>query len=130
MQDKTQSIVSQYFSVLEKREKYGIAMPLSMLPGTKNEIKEAIKSALSSTDRLEERAKLKMGFITLSEFIPDEVLKKVNQEWKDVAEAECEGSEESDMTAETDVMGDVVEVQKSIADEGAKLAQELSEFLE
>jgi hypothetical protein len=129
MQDKTQSIVSQYLSVLEKRAKYGIAMPLSMLPGTKNEIKEAIKSALTSADKVEERDKLKMGFITLSEFIPDEVLKKVNQEWKDVAEAGCEGSEESGVTAETDVMGDVVEVQKSIADEGAKLAQELSEFL-
>ncbi|UCE40006.1 MAG: hypothetical protein JSV17_11045 [Candidatus Aminicenantes bacterium] len=122
-------ILKDYLSVLEKREKYGMAMPLSMLPYTKTEIKDAIKSVISSTQNMEERDKLKKGFITLSEFIPDEVLKRVNQDWRDVADAECEVGQESEVVVETDIMAEVVEVQKSIADEGAQLAKEIIEFV-
>ena len=129
MQDKTQEIVREYFSVLEKRENFGMAMPLSMLSHTKTEIRDAIKSAISSTQNREEREKLKNGYITLSEFIPDEVLKRVHQDWKDVADAECEEGRESNVVAETEIMAEVVEVQKSIADDGARLAQEITEFL-
>jgi hypothetical protein len=124
-----QDILKDYFSVLEKRENFGMAMPLSMLTHTKTEIKEAIKSAIVSTQSPEERDRLKSGFITLSEFIPDEVLKKVSQDWKDVADAECEVGQEPEPVAETDVMAEVVEVQKGIADEGARLAQEIAEFI-
>jgi hypothetical protein len=124
-----QDILRDYLSVLEKREKFGMAMPLSMLPYTKTEIKDAIKSAISSTQNMEERDRLKKGFITLSEFIPDEILKKVNQDWKDVADAECEVGQEPEPVAETDIMAEVIKVQKSIADEGAQLAQEIMEFV-
>jgi hypothetical protein len=129
MQDKTQEIVRDYFSVLEKRENFGMAMPLSMLSHTKTEIKDAIKSAISSTQSREEQEKLKNGYITLSEFIPDKVLKRVHQDWKDVADAECEVGQEPEVVAETDIMAEVVEVQKSIADEGAQLSREITEFL-
>jgi hypothetical protein len=122
--------VSRYFSILEKRENYGMAMPLSKLPYTKTEVKEAIKSSLSSGASVEERDKLKKGYITLSEFIPDEVLKKVDQYRRDAADAECESGEEPGVGSETDVMAEVIKVQKSIADEGAVLAQEITEFME
>ena len=124
-----QNILRDFFSVLEKRENFGMAMPLSMLPYTKTEIKEAIKSAISSTQNMDEQEKLKKGFITLSEFIPDEILKKVNQDWKDVADAECEVGQEPEPVAETDIMAEVTKVQKNIADEGAKLAQEIADFV-
>lgn len=107
-----------------------MAMPLSMLPYSKNEVKEAIKRAMSSTQNKEDLDKLKKSFITLSEFIPDEILKKVDQEWRDVADAECEAGQEPEPVAETDVMAEVVGVQKGIADEGARLAQEMEEFIE
>jgi hypothetical protein len=129
MQDKAKDIVSQVFSVLEKRDSYGMAMPLSALPYTKAQVKKAIKSAISSTESTEERDKLKEAFITLSEFIPDQVLKRVNQDWKDVADAECEGGKEPEVVPETDIMAEIVKVQKGIADEGAQLAQEMEEFL-
>lgn len=125
-----QRILESYFTVLKKRDSFGMAMPLSMLPYSKNEVKEAIKRAMSSTQNKEDLDKLKKSFITLSEFIPDEILKKVDQEWRDVADAECEAGQEPEPVAETDVMAEVVGVQKGIADEGARLAQEMEEFIE
>jgi len=124
-----QNILRDYLSVLKKRETFGMAMPLSMLSHTKTEIKEAIKTAISTTGDVEEREELKNGYITLSEFIPDEVLKKINQNWKDVADAECEVGQEPEPVSETDIMAEVVKVQKSIADEGAQLAREIADFV-
>lgn len=125
----TQDILRGYLSILEKREQFGMAMPLSMLPYTKTEIKHAIKSAISSTQNIKERDRLKKGFIALSDFIPDEILKKVDQEWRDVADAECEVGQKPEPISEYDIMAEVIEVQKSIADEGAQLAQEITEFM-
>jgi hypothetical protein len=124
-----QDIVRDYLLVLEKRGNFGMAMPLSMLPFTKTQIGDAIKSVISSTQNKEERDKLKNSYITLSEFIPDEVLNRVSHDWKTVADAECEVGKEPDVVPETDIMAEVVEVQKSIADEGARLSQEISEFV-
>ena len=125
-----QDILKDYFLVLEKRENFGMAMPLSMLSHTKSEIKEAIKTAILMAGNVEEQDKLKKGYITLSEFIPDEILKRVNQDWRDVADAECEVSKEPEPVAEIDVMAEVVKVQKSIADEGAQLSQEITKFID
>lgn len=125
-----QDILRDYLLILEKRENFGMAMPLSMLSHTKAEIKEAIKTAIPLAGDVEEQDKLKKGYITLSEFIPDEILKRVNQDWRDVADAECEVSQEPEPVAEIDVMAEVVKVQKSIADEGAQLAQEITKFIE
>lgn len=129
MQGKEKNILDRYFEVLEKRDSYGMAMPLTSLPSTKSEIKNAIKSAISSTGSDEERDRLKKGYITLSEFIPDMVLEKVDRYRRDAANAECEVEEGSEAEGESDVMSEVVEVQKSIADEGARLAQEMEDFL-
>ena len=125
-----QDILRDYLLILEKRENFGMAMPLSMLSHTKTEIKEAIKAAIPAMGDVEERDKLKNGVITLSEFIPDEILERVNQDWKDVADAECEVGQEPEPVAERDVMAEVIKVQKSIADEGALLAQEITKFID
>jgi hypothetical protein len=109
-----QDILRDYLLILEKRENFGMAMPLSKLSHTKTEIKEAIKTAIPLAGDVEEQDKLKKGYITLSEFIPDEILKRVNQDWRDVADAECEVSQEPEPVAEIDVMAEVVKVQKSI----------------
>jgi hypothetical protein len=121
-------IVRDYLLILEKRTDYGLAMPLSLLSHTKTEIKEAIKAVIQTIENVEEQDKLKMGYATLSEFIPDTVLEKVNKDWKDVADAECEVGQEPERRAGTDVMAEVIEVQKSIADEGARLSQEIAEY--
>jgi len=122
-------IVRNYLSVLEKRKDYGMAMPLSLLSHTKTEIKEAIKTVIPKARDAEEQERLKKGYITLSEFIPDNVLHRVNQDWQDVADAECETGTDQEATSDSDVMAEVVKVQKSIADEGASLFREISEFI-
>ena len=124
-----QNILRDYLSVLEKRKDYGMAMPLSLLSHTKTEIKEAIQAVILETEDVEEQDKLRKGYITLSEFIPDQILERVNKDWKDVADAECEVGKEAGPAAETDIMAEVVEVQKSIADEGARLFREITEFI-
>lgn len=129
MKDNPQDILSDYFAVLEKREKYGMAMPLSMLSHTKTEIRDAIKAVIAKTEDDEERDKLQKGYVTLAEFIPDEILKRATQDWKDVADAECEPGTESAVSGQKDIMKEVVKVQKEIADEGALLSQEIEEFI-
>jgi hypothetical protein len=121
-------IVKEYDAVLEKRLEYGVAAPLSLLPYSKAEIKSALKSAMAETDSPEERERLKNGFITLAEFIPDVVAERVNQDLKDVADAECEVSKDPEPVTR-DVMAEVVEAQKGIADEGAKLLAEITAYL-
>ena len=122
-------IVRNYLSVLEKRKDYGMAMPLSLLSHTKTEIKEAIKAVIPKARDAEERERLKKGYITLSEFIPDNVLHRVNQDWQDVADAECETGTDTEPASEADIMSEVAKVQKNIADEGASLFREISEFI-
>jgi len=121
-------IVKEYDAVLKKRSEYGVAAPLSLLQYSKTEIKSALKSAMAKTDSPDERDKLKNGFITLAEFIPDVLAERVNQDLKDVADAECEVSKDPEPVTR-DIMAEVVEVQKGIADEGAKLLAEISAYL-
>lgn len=129
MKAEPKDIVTEYLAVLKQREKYGMAMPLSMLSHTKTEIRDAIKAVIAKTEDDEERNKLQKGYVTLAEFIPDEILKRVTQDWKDVADAECEPGTESSASGQTDIMAEVVKVQKEIADEGALLSQEIEEFV-
>lgn len=128
MKTDPQDIVTKYLAVLTQREKFGMAMPLSMLSHAKTEIKDAIKAVMAETEDGEERARLQKGYITLAEFIPDEILERVTQDWKDGADAECEPGTESTASGQTDIMEEVVKVQKGIADEGAMLSQEIAEF--
>lgn len=129
MNVEPKDIVEEYLLILEKRKDYGMAMPLSLLSHSKTEIKEAIKAVILTIENVEERDKLKAAYMTLSEFLPDAVFARVIKDWKDVADAECEVNQESEMKAETDVMAEVVAVQKSIADEGAQLSQEIADFI-
>ena len=121
-------IVKEYNVVLEKRQEYGVAAPLSLLPYSKTEIKSALRSAMAETDSPDERERLKNSFITLAEFIPDVVAERINQDLKDVADAECEVSKDPEPVTR-DVMAEVVETQKRIADEGAQLLAEITTYL-
>ena len=122
-------IVKAYDVVLEKRKTFGIAAPLSLLPTTKEEIKSALKTAIAGTDIPEERERLKNGFITLAEFIPDLMAERVNKDLKDVSDAECEVSKDPEPVT-IDVMAEVVAAQKGIADEGAQLLAEITTYLD
>ena len=124
-----QDIIKEYNQALEKRKEYGVAAPLSLLPYSKTEIKSALRSVMAETDSPGERGRLKNGFITLAEFIPDAVAERVNQDLKDVADAECEVSKDPEPVTR-DVMAEVVEAQKGIADEGALLLAEITAFLD
>jgi len=76
-------IINDYGAVLMKREQYSIAMPESMLPYRKTEIKNAIKLALEDCDD-DMIGSLKFGFISLADFIPDHEADLVNAEWEEM----------------------------------------------
>lgn len=121
-------VVKGYNAVLEKRLDYGVAAPLSLLTYSKTEIKSALMTAIAATDNPDERERLKNGYITLAEFIPDVVAERVNKDLRDVSDAECEVSKDPEPVTR-DVMSEVTAAQKGIADEGAKLLAEITEFI-
>ncbi|MFA9453255.1 MAG: hypothetical protein ACERK6_05000 [Candidatus Aminicenantaceae bacterium] len=122
-------IVSAYHDVLKDREKFGVGAPQSMLPYEKSEIKSAFKAVMLEAKDPEEREKLKKGYITLADFVPDATAERVNQNWQEVADAQCETDQNLGGASETDVMAEVVRIQKGIADEGAWLTQEIETFI-
>lgn len=122
-------IVNAYYDILRDREKFGVAAPQSMLPYTKSEVKSALKAVLLEARDPEEIGKLKRGYIALADFVPDETAERVGQDWKDVADAQCETEKDLGGASETDVMAEVVRIQKGIADEGAWLTKEIDAFL-
>ncbi|MGB2906526.1 MAG: hypothetical protein WBB73_05470 [Candidatus Aminicenantaceae bacterium] len=122
-------IVNEYYNVLKDREQFGVAAPQSMLPYAKSEVKSALKAVMLEAKDPEEREKLKKGYITLADFVPDATAERVNQNWQEVADAQCETDQNLGGASETDVMAEVVRIQKGIADEGAWLTQEIETFI-
>lgn len=122
-------IVSAYYSVLKDRERFGVAAPQSMLPFTRGEIKSALKAAIKDTNDPVEMERLKKGYISLADFIQDAVSERVNENWKEVADAQCETDQEISGVSEEDLMAEVVRIQKGIADEGARLAVEIDALI-
>ena len=132
MQDgeaKPLDIVSAYGAVLEQREKFGVAVPLSMLPFSKARIKAALKTAISVTIDPSSREGLKAGYIALADFIPDQMAEVVNENWKEAADAECDTDKKLAATQANKAMDEVIRIQKGIADEGALLFREIEKFI-
>jgi hypothetical protein len=123
-------IWESYRVVLGKREDYGIAAPLSLLPYPKPEIKTAIQAALRERKDPQEREDLKRAFITLAEFIPDHFVERVNKNWQATADAECETNKEGEVTVDADAMAETIRIQKGIADEGARLSREIEDYID
>ncbi len=122
-------ILKEYRAVLEKRKDFGIAAPLSLLPYPKVEIKSALQSAMRATDDPEKREQIKVEYITLADFIPDETAEIAGRNWQDAADVECETTKEGEVSVSADAMAEVVRIQKGIADEGARLNREIQELL-
>ena len=94
---KPLDIVSAYGAILEQREKFGVAVPLSLLPFSKSQIKAAIKTSISATNDPQSREGLKAGFIALADFIPDQMAEVVKENWKEyIREKRALESEEDD----------------------------------
>ena len=72
---------------------------------------------------------LKTQYITLAEFISDDIAERVNVIWQSVADTNCEPGEESKIPTDSEGMDEVIQIQKGIADHGAKLLQEISGLL-
>ncbi len=126
---KPLEIVSAYGSVLEQREKFGVAVPLSLLPFSKAQIKAAIKTAISTTHEPESWEGLKAGYIALADFIPDHMAEVVNENWQEAADAECDTDRELAATQANKAMEEVIRIQKGIADEGALLLMDIEKFI-
>jgi hypothetical protein len=122
-------ILKEYRAALEKRKDFGIAAPLSLLPYSKTEIKSALKAAMRATDDPEMREQIKLEYITLADFIPDQVAEIARRNWEETAAVECETEKEGEVTVSADAMDEVVRIQKGIADEGAQLTREIQELL-
>ena len=126
---KPLDIVSAYGAILEQREKFGVAVPLSLLPFSKSQIKAAIKTSISATNDPQSREGLKAGFIALADFIPDQMAEVVNENWKEAADAECDTDKELAATEANKAMVEVTRIQKGIADEGAQLFAEIEKCI-
>ena len=126
---KPLDIVSAYGTILEQREKFGVAVPLSLLPFSKAQIKAAIKTSISAANDPQSREGLKAGFIALADFIPDQLAEVVNENWKEAADAECDTDKELAATQANKAMAEVTRIQKSIADEGAQLFAEIEKYI-
>lgn len=122
-------IVRAYQDVLKDRDKFGIAVPLSMLPFSKTEIKAAIMSMIPEIQNPSEIKELRIGYTTLAEFIPDEKVEVIGQDWSRAADAECDEDVQAEASGEAEMMDEVVRIQKGIADEGALLLKEIDQFL-
>jgi len=122
-------ILKEYRAVLEKRKDFGIAAPLSLLPYSKAEIKSALLMEMRATDDPEKREQIKVEYITLADFIPDEMAEITRRNWQDTADVECETEKEGKIAVSADTMAEVVRIQKGIADEGARLTREIREML-
>ena len=126
---KPLDIVSAYGAILEQREKFGVAVPLSLLPFSKSQIKAAIKTSISATNDPQSREGLKAGFIALADFIPDQMAEVVKENWKEAADAECDTDKELAATDANKAMVEVTRIQKGIADEGAQLFAEIEKYI-
>ena len=124
-----EGIVKAYQDVLKNRDKFGIAVPLSMLPFSKTEIKAAIMSTIPEIHDPEAIKKLRVDYTTLAEFIPDEKVEAIGQDWSRAADAECDEDVQAEASGEAGAMDEVVRIQKGIADEGALLLREIDQFL-
>ncbi len=122
-------IVKAYYSVLKDRERFGVAAPQSMLPFAKREIKSALKAAVQESNDPKERQRLKKGYISLADFIPDEAAERVSKNWKEVADSQCETDQELAGASDAELMAEVVRIQKGIANEGAQLAREIDALI-
>ena len=122
-------IVNAYYSVLKDRERFGVAAPQSMLPFTRGEIKSALIAAIRETDEPVEMERLKKGYISLADFIQDAISERVNETWKEVADAQCETDQDVAGASEEELMAEVVRIQKGIADEGARLTLEIDALI-
>jgi hypothetical protein len=124
-----QDIVQAYQDVLKDRDKFGIAVPLSKLPYSKTEIKAAILSTIPEIQDAQALKDLRIGYTTLAEFIPDEKVAAIGENWSRAADAECDEHTQAEASGEAEVMEEVVRIQKGIADEGALLLKEIDQFL-
>jgi hypothetical protein len=124
-----QDIVQAYQDVLKDRDKFGIAVPLSKLPYSKTEIKAAILSTIPEIQDAQALKDLRIGYTTLAEFIPDEKVAAIGENWSRAADAECDEDTQAEASGEAEVMEEVVRIQKGIADEGALLLKEIDQFL-
>jgi len=122
-------IVEAYQKILKDRDKFGVAMPVSMLPYSKTQIKAAILSLFPDIQGSQEKQALRTNYITLAEFIPDQMLEAIGDDWARAADAECDEDKQGKATEEAEVMEEVVRIQKGIADEGAALLKEIDAFL-
>ena len=75
-------IINEYGAVLTK--KTPIVYPISMLPNSKFEIKEAIKSVLKDTNDENMIEQLKVGYILLADFVPDHEANIAKSFWEEM----------------------------------------------
>ena len=84
---------------------------------------------MTAGDKVVIREQIKLEYITLADFIPDQVAEIARRNWEETADVECETEKEGEVTVSPDAMDEVVRIQKGIADEGAQLTREIQELL-
>ena len=124
-------IASEYGAVMEK--KVPLFHPLSTLPYRKSEIKTAIKSVIKDIDDEDVIEQLKIGYMLLSNFIPDIEAEKLNAAWEDIKSTEgMDQSEKRKYLRELNpnILEEISKIHSKISEESKVLSEEIEEYIE
>ena len=127
-------VINDYGTVLMKREQFSIAMPESMLPYKKSEIKKAIKLALEDCDD-DWITKLKSAYISLAYFIPDNDAYKANAYWDEFQLMQSKHKDSiEDLKRYIDsrgieTSGEMINIWQKINEDSEMLHKEIIDFL-
>ena len=83
-------ILNDYGQVLSNTEPNGYGLPISLLPHSKDKIKDAIQLLLGvlGDDPATIKESLIQGYVFLAQFVPDEDVKLINQSYSIIQQAE------------------------------------------
>lgn len=129
---KKHKIINEYGAVLKKSTEFPYGIPESMLPYSKEAIKNATKVALVLADNETEIEYLKGGYILLATFIPDEEAMKAKVVSDDINSTTKTSNEEMEKYLKSGKFKDfelLIKINKRIAKEQKQLSDEINEFL-
>jgi len=129
-------IIREYGHVLKDSAKRTFIIPESRLPHSKKVIKNAVRVALLTVDDQDMKEQLKSAYISLANFVSDEVAKELEEIPPDLFSfLEMDEEKKKNFLRErfkSGLLGDyekAIKITRKIAEEQKRLREEMDEFL-
>jgi len=129
-------IIREYGHVLKDSAKRTFIIPESRLPHSKKVIKNAVRVALLTVDDQDMKEQLKSAYISLANFVSDEVAKELEEIPPDLFSfLEMDEEKKKSFLRErfkSGLLGDyekAIKITRKIAEEQKRLREEMDEFL-